>query len=70
MLNVLSVSFSLKEHRLQKGTQKEKKNPGSMHSLCTAATHYKTFTEAQLQQTEQLMTDLGASDICVFLVQP
>lgn len=43
-----------------------------MHYVCTAAasTHCKIlpFTEAQLQQTEQLMTDLGASDICVSLV--
>lgn len=45
-----------------------------MHSIGTAAasTQYKIlpFIEAQLQEIEQLMTDLGASDICVFLVQP
>lgn len=45
-----------------------------MHSTCTAAapTQCKMlqFIETQLQEIEQLMTDLGASDICVFLVQP
>lgn len=45
-----------------------------MHSIGTAAalTHCKIFpfTQAQLQQTEQLVTELGASDISVFLVKP
>lgn len=41
-----------------------------MHSLCTAAAsiQYKILQlrEAQLQETEQLMTDLEASVICYF----
>lgn len=45
-----------------------------MHSTCTATAsiQYKIlqFREAQLQEVEQLMTDLKASVICIFLVQP
>lgn len=66
--------FPLKGHRLQKKDSKGETNPCSMHSTCTATAsiQYKIlqFREAQLQEIEQLMTDLKASVICIFLVQP
>lgn len=62
--------FPLKEHRLQKVTQKEKQT----HVACTLyvllllqfSIKYFKLREAQLQETEQLMTDLEASVICYF----